>query len=243
MSYEDSYGRGGGGSDGRQGYGRQQDVSEYGGGGRGSDSYYNQQSSYSENSSGYQGGSEYQSGSNYQQSGHDDYQGALSHAQQHSSHQGGNPEESNIFANALGFLAGNKHNLANENIDEPQAINAHQAMYGESQHHQQQQQQHSSETVGAGAALQALKMFTGGGAGAGGQGSQGGGNSQNKLIGLAMAQASSLFDQQSKHGKVVSFASFLLLPLPIIISPTRSPSLIDPSMLLCRIPQPRNRTP
>lgn len=242
MSYEDSYGRGGGGSDGRQGYGRQQDVSEYGGGGRGSDSYYNQQSSYSENSSGYQGGSEYQSGSNYQQSGHDDYQGALSHAQQHSSHQGGNPEESNIFANALGFLAGNKHNLANENIDEPQAINAHQAMYGESQHHQQQQQ-HSSETVGAGAALQALKMFTGGGAGAGGQGSQGGGNSQNKLIGLAMAQASSLFDQQSKHGKVVSFASFLLLPLPIIISPTRSPSLIDPSMLQCRIPLPRNRTP
>lgn len=242
MSYEDSYGRGGGGSDGRQGYGRQQDA-EYGGGGRGSDSYYNQQSSYSENSSGYQGGSEYQSGSNYQQSGHDDYQGALSHAQQHSSHQGGNPEESNIFANALGFLAGNKHNLANENIDEHQAINAHQAMYGESQHHQQQQQQHSSETVGAGAALQALKMFTRGGAGAGGQGSQGGGNSQNKLVGLAMAQASSLFDQQSKHGKVVSFASFLLLPLPIIISPTRSPSLIDPSMLLCRIPQPRNRTP
>lgn len=218
MSYDNSYGRGGGGSDGRQGYG-QQEASEYGGGGRGSDNYYNQQSSYSGNPSGYQGGSEYQSGSNHQQSGHDDYQGALSHAQQHSSHNGGNPEESNIFANALGFLAGNKHNLANENIDEHQAINAHQALYGESQHHQQQQ--HSSETVGAGAALQALKLFTGGGAGAGGHGSHGGGNSQNKLIGLAMAQASSLFDQQSKHGKVVSLLPFLLPTLSIVISPTR----------------------
>ncbi len=219
MSYDGSYGRGGGGIDGRPGYG-QQDLSEYGGGGRGSDNYYNQQSSYNETSSGYQGGSDYQSGSNYQQSGHDDYQGALSHAQQHSSHNGGNPEESNIFANALGFLAGNKHNLANENIDEHQAINAHQAIYGESQHHQQQQQQqqHGSETIGAGAALQALKLFTGGGAGAGGHGSHGGGNSQNKLIGLAMAQASSLFDQQSKHGKVVSMPLFLHLTLPAVIS-------------------------
>lgn len=217
MSYDGSYGRGGGGSDGRQGYG-QQDVSEYGGGGRGSDNYYNQQSSNNETSSGHQGGFDYQSGSNYQQSGHDDYQGALSHAQQHSSHNGGNPEESNIFANALGFLAGNKHNFSNENIDEHQAINAHQAMYGESQHHQQKQ--HGSETVGAGAALQALKLFTGRGAGAGGHGSHGGGNSQNKLIGLAMAQASSLFDKQSKHGKVVSLPRFFHLTLPTVISLT-----------------------
>lgn len=218
MSYDGSYGRVGGATGGWQGYG-QQDQSEYGGGGRGSDNYYNQQLSYNETSSGYQaGGSDYQSGSNYQQSGHDDYQGALSHAQQHSPHNGGNPEESNIFANALGFLAGNKHNFANENIDEHQAMNAHQAIYGESQHHQQQQQQHSSETLGAGAALQALKLFTGGGAGAAGHGSHGGGNSQNKLIGLAMAQASSLFDQQSKHGKVVSLPPFLYLTLPTVIS-------------------------
>lgn len=214
MSYDGSYGRGGGATDGRQGYG-QQDLSEYGGGGRGSDNYYNQQSSYNETPSGYQGGSDYQSGSNYQQSGHDDYQGALSHAQQHN---GGSPEESNIFTNALGFLAGNKHNFANENIDEHQAINAHQAIYGESQHHQQHQQ-HGSETLGAGAALQALKLFTGGGAGTEGHGSHGGGNSQNKLIGLAMAQASSLFDQQSKHGKVVSLPHFFLhLTLSTVIS-------------------------
>lgn len=227
MSYDDSYGRGGGGqggygdrggNEGRQGYGRQdqseyggggrqgydrQDQSEYGGGGRGSDNYYNQQSNYNDGPSGYQ-----QGGSNYQQSGDNEYEGALSHAHQHSSYGGNSSDESSLFSNALGFLNGNKQKIAeDEDIDESQAIHAHQAMYGEGRH----QQQHSSETVGAGAAMQALKMFTSGGSGAGGTGSQGGGNSQNQFIGMAMAKASSLFDQQSSQGKVVSGSVFLLL--------------------------------
>jgi len=54
--------------------------------------------------------------------------------------------------------------------------------------------------VGGAAALQALKMFTGG------QGGSGGG-SQNQFIGMAMAQASKLFDQQSANGNVQSGAS------------------------------------
>lgn len=227
MSYNDSYGRGDGeqggygnqeenrGNEGRQGYGRQ-DPSEYGGGGRGSDNYYNQQSNYNDSSSGYQqGGSNYQQGgSHYQQSGDNEYQGAMSHAHQHSSYGGNSSDESSLFSNALGFLSGNKQKIAEDgDIDESQAINAHQAIYGEGRH----QQQHSSETVGAGAAMQALKMFTGGGSGAGGMGSHGGGNSQNQFIGMAMAQASSLFDQQSSQGKVVSLkvvsSSSHLLPL------------------------------
>ncbi|MCJ1462527.1 hypothetical protein MMC07_001129 [Pseudocyphellaria aurata] len=191
-----------GGNEGREGYGRQ-DQSEYGGGGRGSDNYYNQQSNYNDPSSGHQ-----QGGSNYQQSGDNEYQGALSHAHQHSSYGGNSSEESSLFSNALGFLSGNKQKIAqDDDIDESQAINAHQAVYGEGRH----QQQHSSETVGQGAALQALKMFTGGGSGAGGAGSQGGGNSQNQFIGLAMAQASKMFDQQSSQGKVVSWTLFLAL--------------------------------
>ncbi|MCJ1263583.1 hypothetical protein MMC22_003453 [Lobaria immixta] len=219
MSYNDSYGQGGygnqeenRGNEGRQGYGRQ-DQSEYGGGGRGSDNYYSQQSNYNDSTSGYQqggsnyqeGGSSYQQGgSNYQQSGDSEYQGALSHAHQHSSYGGNSSDESSLFSNALGFLSGNKQKIAEDHdIDESQAINAHQAMYGEGGH----QQQHSSETVGAGAAMQALKMFTGGGSGAGGMGSQGGGNSQNQFIGMAMAKASSLFDQQSSHGRVDPSAS------------------------------------
>lgn len=233
MSYNDSYGRGdvdqGGygnreenrGNEGRQGYGRQ-DPSEYGGGGRGSDNYYNQQSNYNDAPSGYQqGGSNYQQGgSHYQQSDDNEYQGAMSHAHQHSSYGGNSSDESSLFSNALGFLSGNKQNIAEDgDIDESQAINAHQAMYGEGRH----QQQHSSETVGAGAAMQALKMFTGGGSGAGGMGSHGGGNSQNQFIGMAMAQASSLFDQQSSQGKVVSLKVVSNSSLSLHLVPANSP--------------------
>ncbi|MCJ1426538.1 hypothetical protein MMC29_004441 [Sticta canariensis] len=210
MSYNDSYGRGDGGqggygyqeenrgNEGRQEYGRQ-DQSEYGGGGRGSDNYYNQQSSYNDANSGYQ-----QGGSNYQQSGDNEYQGALSHAHQHSSYGGSSSDESSLFSNALGFLSGNKQEIVqDDNVNESQVMDAHQALYGEGRH----QQQHSSETVGAGAAIQALKMFAGGGSGAEQTGSQGGGNSQNKFIGMAMAQASSLFDKQSSQGNVDPSAS------------------------------------
>ena len=45
-------------------------------------------------------------------------------------------------------------------------------------------------------------MFTGGGSGSGGMGSQGGGNSQSQFVGLAMSEASKLFDQQSSQGGV-----------------------------------------
>jgi hypothetical protein len=49
--------------------------------------------------------------------------------------------------------------------------------------------------------MQALKMFTSG-SGGGSHGSQGGG--QNAFIGMAMAQAAKLFDQQSAQGNTVS---------------------------------------
>jgi hypothetical protein len=54
--------------------------------------------------------------------------------------------------------------------------------------------------MGSAAAMQALKMFTGGG------GSQQG-NSQNAFVGMAMAEASKLFDNQSSQGNVQSGAS------------------------------------
>ena len=123
----------------------------------------------------------------------------MSHAQQHSS----SSEDSSLFSSALGFLQGNKQQIGNSNLDESQAVKAHQNVYGGGG----QGQQHDSQTLGAGAAMQALKMFTGGGAGSGGQGSQGGGNSQNQFIGMAMGQASKLFDQQSASGNVVSLAA------------------------------------
>lgn len=55
--------------------------------------------------------------------------------------------------------------------------------------------------MGNAAAMQAMKMFMGGG------GSSGGGSTQSEFIGLAMSEASKLFEQQSSAGKVSSGAS------------------------------------
>lgn len=56
--------------------------------------------------------------------------------------------------------------------------------------------------MGSAAAMQALKMFTGGSSG-----NSSGGNSQNAFIGMAMGQASKLFDSQASQGNVSSGAS------------------------------------
>lgn len=191
------YGGGGEGYDDRQqsgsGYGRQ-DNSEYGGGGRGSDNYYNQGSNMESEGRNYGGGP----GNNLNFQGgnldDDDYSGAMSHAQQHSYGAG----DDSMFSNVLGNLKGNKSRYENEDVDEGQMVGAHQAMYGGGG----ENRQHGSETVGAGAAMQALKMFNGGGGGEG-SGHQGGGG-QNAFVGMAMGQASKLFDEQSSQGKLVS---------------------------------------
>jgi len=56
--------------------------------------------------------------------------------------------------------------------------------------------------MGSAAAMQALKMFTGGQSG-----NSAGGNSQNAFIGMAMGQASKLFDSQASAGNVAGGAS------------------------------------
>ncbi|KAK4565257.1 hypothetical protein LTR86_003874 [Recurvomyces mirabilis] len=59
--------------------------------------------------------------------------------------------------------------------------------------------------MGSAAAMQALKMFSGGsGGGSQQQGGQQGGGGQNQFVGMAMAQASKLFDQQHAQGNVQS---------------------------------------
>lgn len=64
-----------------------------------------------------------------------------------------------------------------------------------------EEQQHDSKSLGAGAAMQALKMFTSGGGGSSGD--------KNEFIGMAMAQASKLWEEKSGSGNVVSVDSFL----------------------------------
>lgn len=81
----------------------------------------------------------------------------------------------------------------------PDAVRSHRQFFG-SDSSSQNQQQASSSTLGNAAALQALKLFTSGNQGGGG------GQSQNALVGLAMAQASKLFDAQASQGNVAAGA-------------------------------------
>lgn len=236
MSYNDSYGGGGGGGEGyddRQGrgygggredeyggrgsggggggYGGRQD--EYGGGGgRGSDNYYNQSSDFSSSSGGggrdeRYGGGGYGGGGgagpgnnlNFQGGGAQaDFDGAMSHAQQHGS---GHRDEEGMFSSVLNHLKGNQSRISEGDVDEQGMVSAHQSMYGN-----QSGGGHGSETVGAGAAMQAFKMFTGSGQGSG-SGGGGGGGGQNAFVGMAMGQASKLFDQQSSQGNLDPSAS------------------------------------
>ncbi|KAL2291918.1 hypothetical protein FJTKL_12066 [Diaporthe vaccinii] len=76
------------------------------------------------------------------------------------------------------------------------AVNQHKKLYGGED---DGSTQHDSSSMGNAAALQALKMFTGGDSNAG--------SSKSEFIGLAMAEASKLFEQQSAAGKVSSDTS------------------------------------
>jgi hypothetical protein len=112
--------------------------------------------------------------------------------------------EDNIFATAFDNLMGKKQQIQDEgDVDEGSAVQAHKQFYG----NEGGGQQADERNMGAAAAMQALKMFTGGsGGGSGGGSAPSGGQSQ--FIGIAMAQAAKLFDQQSANGNTVSTLSF-----------------------------------
>ncbi|EFW17891.1 conserved hypothetical protein [Coccidioides posadasii str. Silveira] len=112
--------------------------------------------------------------------------------QQQSQYQGGSGgyNYDPAFSNAV--KQAKYHNSGREDDDE---------MTRQQQQQQQQaERKHDADFLGNGAALQALKMFTSGE----GQQSQSGGHDQNKLIGLAMAQAGKLWDQQNQQGNVAT---------------------------------------
>lgn len=94
----------------------------------------------------------------------------------------GNSGDSSLFSNALSFLGNKgKSEAENEDVDEDDAVRQHQNMYGSGGG----QQPVGSGSMGTAAAMQALKMFGGGGGGSsGGYGGQSGG--QGGMMGQAM---------------------------------------------------------
>ncbi|PYI08740.1 hypothetical protein BO78DRAFT_395345 [Aspergillus sclerotiicarbonarius CBS 121057] len=135
--------------------------------------------------------SEFSSAHSHAQSHHSSYnQGEESYPSQGGSSSGGS-SGSDLFSTALGFLSSRKSQYAEQpDVDEEHMVRSHQALYN----NQDEGQQHDSKSLGAGAAMQALKMFTSGSGGSSGD--------KNEFIGMAMAQASKLWDQKSGSGSV-----------------------------------------
>lgn len=210
MSADEYYGRGGNNNQSSYGgdsYGRDERRNEgyggdsYGNDNRRNDSYGNDSYGRDERRNDNYGNDSYgrddrrhgdmndtrYEGQPHQYSGGDDFSSAAQHASQHHS-----SEDSSLFSTALSFLNEHKGQFQDPSryeVDEQHAVQAHNAMYNESG----ESQRHDSSTVGAGAAMQALKMFTSGGASDGGM-------DKNKLIGLAMAQAGKLWDEKQGAG-------------------------------------------
>jgi len=122
-----------------------------------------------------------------------EYSSAIHHAQQHHDNSGG--QGRGDYGNAVSHIRQNQGRLSNEDIDENHMVSAHQSLYGGQGQQgggRPQGQPHDENSLGAGAAMQALKMFTSGGSSSGG--------GKNEFIGMAMAQAGKLWEQQSSAG-------------------------------------------
>ncbi|KAK0624652.1 hypothetical protein B0T17DRAFT_507709 [Bombardia bombarda] len=122
-----------------------------------------------------------------------DLRGAAHHA------ASGSTEDSSFFSDIVSQLGARKGNIADEDLDEEAAVRHHQDYFGSSANSNSTSAATSSG-MGSAAAMQALKMFT---SGSGGSTQN---QSQSAFIGLAMSQASKLFDQQASAGNVSSGA-------------------------------------
>ncbi|KAE8149697.1 hypothetical protein BDV25DRAFT_155828 [Aspergillus avenaceus] len=111
---------------------------------------------------------------------------ALSHAESHHGSSG----DSSLFSSALNFLKEKQGRSSSPDIDESQMVQSHHQLYNEDS-----SKSHNSDSLGAGAAMQALKMFT-----SGESGSSGG--DKNAFIGIAMSQAAKLWEQKNSSGAV-----------------------------------------
>ncbi|TPX15503.1 uncharacterized protein E0L32_004483 [Thyridium curvatum] len=128
---------------------------------------------------------------NYRHEDDEDLRGAAETASRHAGDSG----DTSLFGGILNAIGQNKGRLEQEDIDEDDAVRNHQQFFGGGGNVQEA----TSGGMGAAAAMQALKMFSGGEA----QGSQ----SKSAFIGLAMSEASKLFDQKASQGQVSSDSS------------------------------------
>ena len=117
------------------------------------------------------------------------------------SREAGDSGDSDFFGSILNTLGQKKMSLASEDIDEDSAVQGHKKYFGDDDDGKEA----TSSSIGSAAAMQALKMFTGGNAPAAQSHGQTAG--QGQFVALALSEASKLFDQQANQGKVSPEAS------------------------------------
>ncbi|KAK3329077.1 hypothetical protein B0H66DRAFT_12902 [Apodospora peruviana] len=130
----------------------------------------------------------------------EDFCGAAQHAQ--AGYADANEDSADFFSGILNQLGSRKQQVAQEDIDEDDAVRHHQEFFGNSS----SSDAATSSGMGTAAAMQALKMFTSG-ASTSTAASQPQSQSQSAFIGLAMSQAAKLFDRQASQGNVSSGAN------------------------------------
>jgi superfamily II DNA/RNA helicase len=114
-------------------------------------------------------------------------------AKEEAANRAGSSGSSDMFSSIISAIGQKKSQVANEDLDEEDAIKKHKKTY------ESDDEDDDEDTLGAAAAMQALKMFN--------KGETGEKQSQGAFLGLAMSEASKLFDAKSAKGKVSSGAS------------------------------------
>ncbi|KAF4505429.1 hypothetical protein G6O67_007381 [Ophiocordyceps sinensis] len=156
-----------------------------------------------------QGGQSNSSGGYKSHDGRDDDDG-LRNADHEASRLAGSSGSTDLFSKVVGALGQRKGQIAEEDIDEEDVARKHKQTYQDDSHGDE-------NSLGAAAAMQALKMF---GQGGGGDSSSGNNNNSNNnnnnkgsqggqgaFLAMAMAEASKLFDDKAAKGKVPEGAS------------------------------------
>ncbi|KAI9171663.1 hypothetical protein HJFPF1_01149 [Paramyrothecium foliicola] len=114
-------------------------------------------------------------------------------AQEEAAARAGSSGSSDLFSSILGSIGQKKTQIRNEDIDEDDAVKKHKKTYDDDD------DDADEDSLGTAAALQALKLFN--------KGETGQKQSQGAFIGLALSEASKLFDDKAAKGKVSSNAS------------------------------------
>ncbi|EFY84418.1 beta-flanking protein [Metarhizium acridum CQMa 102] len=115
-------------------------------------------------------------------------------AQQHASSNAGHSGNSDLFSNIMSAVGNKQEKIQNEDIDEQDAIKQHQHAYNNDG-------KGDSSSLGTAAAMQALKKFTQS------DNNASSGTGQAAFLGMAMSEASKLFDSKASQGKVADGAS------------------------------------